>query len=262
MIDFHCHLDLYPDALRLLPEVSRRNLFTLVVSTSPRAWQATSRVFAGYDNVRVALGLHPEIFEKKQSERELLLENVRNTQFIGEVGLDGSRRFVGTLELQERLLDEVLAECAVHGGKFISLHSRGAATRVLDLIESHRDCGVPVLHWFSGTPKELRRAVDLGCWFSVGPAMVQAEKGRRLFAEMPLNRVLPETDGPFAARNGIPWMPWEAISISDAASELFGRSADDVARTFEDNLRRVLKHSEKPVDFMRAQESAQRDLPF
>lgn len=262
MIDFHCHLDLYPDALRLLPEVSRRNLFTLVVSTSPRAWQATSRVFDGYENVRVALGLHPEIFEKKRSECDLLLENVRNTQFIGEVGLDGSRRFVGTLELQERLLNEVLAECAVRGGKIISLHSRGAATRVLDLIESHPECGVPVLHWFSGTSKELRRATDLGCWFSVGPAMVQGEKGRRLFAEMPLDRVLPETDGPFAARNGTPWMPWEAISISDSAAELFDRTASSIVRIFEDNLRKLLEHSDRPADLKRAAASVQRDLPL
>ncbi|SAL61500.1 putative deoxyribonuclease YjjV [Caballeronia udeis] len=262
MIDFHCHLDLYPEALRLLPEVSRRNLFTLVVSTSPRAWQATSRVFAGYDNVRVALGLHPEIFEKKQSERELLLENVRNTQFIGEVGLDGSRRFVSTLDVQERLLDDVLGECASRGGKVISLHSRGAATRVLDLIESHPECGLPVLHWFSGTPRELRRATELGCWFSVGPAMLMAEKGRRLLADMPLNRVLPETDGPFAARNGTPWMPWEAISISGTASTLFGQPEDVIVSTFKDNLRVLLERHQNPADLRRILVPAQRQLPL
>jgi TatD DNase family protein len=262
VIDFHCHLDLYPDALRLLPEVSRRNLFTLVVSTSPRAWQATSRVFAGYDNVRVALGLHPEVFEKKQSERDLLLENVRNTQFIGEVGLDGSRRFSSTLDGQERLLDDVLGECASRGGKIISLHSRGAATRVLDLIESHPECGVPVLHWFSGTPKELRRATELGCWFSVGPAMLQAEKGRRLLADMPMNRVLPETDGPFAARNGAPWMPWEAISIAGATSILFGQSMDGIVSIFKDNLRALLEHRENPGDLKRTRPPTQRKLPL
>ncbi|NIE66948.1 Qat anti-phage system TatD family nuclease QatD [Burkholderia sp. Ax-1719] len=262
MIDFHCHLDLYPDALRLLPEVSRRNLFTLVVTTSPRAWQATSRMFAGYDNVRVALGLHPEIFEKKQSECDLLLENVRNTQFIGEVGLDGSRRFVRTLKLQERLLDDILGECVLRGGRIISLHSRGAASRVLDLIESHPACGIPVLHWFSGTSKELRRAIDLGCWFSVGPAMVQAEKGRRLLSEMPLERVLPETDGPFAARNGVPWMPWEAITITSTASALFGRASEGITRTFEDNLRNLLNHGESPTALRQMQQSAQRKLPL
>ena len=67
MIDFHCHLDLYPDALKLLPETARRNEFTLVVTTSPRAWLATSRVFAGYDNIKVALGMHPEIIQTSLS---------------------------------------------------------------------------------------------------------------------------------------------------------------------------------------------------
>lgn len=46
--------------------------------------------------------------------------------------------------------------------------------------------------------RELERAVALGCWFSVGPAMLAAEKARGLARAMPKERVLTETDGPFA----------------------------------------------------------------
>ena len=93
MIDFHSHLDLYPNALSLLPRVARQNVFTLVVSTSPRAWLATSKVFAGYPNIKVALGLHPEIAVSKASEQDLLVSLVGQAEFIGEIGLDGSPRF-------------------------------------------------------------------------------------------------------------------------------------------------------------------------
>ncbi|MDR5810621.1 Qat anti-phage system TatD family nuclease QatD [Caballeronia sp. LZ019] len=262
MIDFHCHLDLYPDALKLLPEVARRNIFTLVVTTSPRAWLGTSRVFAGFETIKVALGLHPEIFEKKASEQELLLKHVTDAEFIGEVGLDGTSRFVNSLAAQEKFLDAVLQECEVRGGRIISLHSRGAATRVLDLISSYPQCGTPVLHWFSGTLKELQRAIDLGCWFSVGPAMLEGEKGRNLFSAMPLERVVPETDGPFATKHGKPLFPWQASTISRVAAQAFAMNLEEVEQAFRNNLRQLLRGS----DWLSAREfvpqKAQRDLPF
>lgn len=239
-MDLHSHLDLYPDALRLLPEVSRRNRFTLVVTTSPRAWVATSRVFAGYENIQVALGLHPEIVERKSTERDLLLSYVSQTQFVGEVGLDGSPKFKASLPLQEDIFRAVIAECERQGGRIISLHSRGATTKVLDVLERHPLAGSPILHWFSGSSKELQRAIELGCWFSVGPAMLAGAKGRELLGRMPAERVLPETDGPFATVNNAPLMPWEALNIAPALSEAWGTHVGSTVQKLEQNLERLL----------------------
>lgn len=236
MIDFHCHLDLYPDALSLLPTVSERNFFTLAVTTSPRAWQATSQVFANYDNIEVAVGLHPEIVEKKAGERTLLLTCISKSRFVGEVGLDGSHMHQGTMPLQKSILNEVLTECERVGGRILSIHSRNAATPVLSLIEQHCRKSTPVLHWFSGTLEETRRAVDLGCWFSVGPAMLRGEKGRKILRELPKERVLPETDGPFSQIRSVPLMPWEAISIADDVASLWQTTKDEVCLQMKRNL--------------------------
>jgi TatD DNase family protein len=65
MIDFHTHLDLYPNALEIFPRVNSENCFTLAVTTSPHAWLASKKIFSGYDNIKVALGLHPEIVTEK-----------------------------------------------------------------------------------------------------------------------------------------------------------------------------------------------------
>lgn len=240
MIDFHSHLDLYPDALTLLPTVAARNIFTLVVTTSPRAWQATSRVFGGYDNIKVAVGLHPEIVHIKASERALLISSISKAQFVGEVGLDGSLRFQESLSLQKSIFANVLAECERQGGRVLSIHSRNAATRVLDLIEQHSRVGTPVLHWFSGTVQEARRAVALGCWFSVGPAMLTGAKGRAILGALPMDRVLPETDGPFATHRSAPLMPWEAIDIVDKLAPLWGTSKQDTCLQMKCNLSALL----------------------
>ncbi|MCX5800168.1 MAG: TatD family hydrolase [Candidatus Eisenbacteria bacterium] len=236
MIDFHCHLDLYPDALKILPRVAACNAFTLVVTTSPRAWQATSRVFAGYDNIKVAVGMHPEVVGKKAGERALLMSCIPKAGFVGEIGLDGSRRHQESMPLQESILREVLNKCERVGGKILSIHSRNAASRVLDLVEQYCRESTPVLHWFSGTVEQARRAVALGCWFSVGPAMLRGATGCAILRELPMDRILPETDGPFAKNRTVALMPWEAISIADAVALLWGTTTDDVCLQMKRNL--------------------------
>lgn len=238
MIDFHCHLDLYPNALSLLDEVERRNEFTLAVTTSPRAFVATSRVFGGRPRIHVALGLHPEVAEAKQSEASLLVELVASARFVGEIGLDGSARFKQSLPLQARIFASAVAECERQGGRVMSIHSRGAETRVLDILEAHPRAGTPVLHWFSGSRNELQRAVKLGCWFSVGPAMLAGVKGRTHLSDIPIDRLLPETDGPFAQRRGVALMPWEASDIVANVAQAFNSA--DAIETLRKNLRNLL----------------------
>lgn len=236
MIDFHCHLDLYPDARKLLTKVADRNHFTLVVTTSPRAWQATSRVFAGHENIKVALGMHPEIVEEKVAERAMLISCIAKADFIGEVGLDGSVQHRRTTALQESILKDVLTESERCGGRIISIHSRNAARRVLDLVEQHCKESVPVLHWFSGTVQETRRAVAMGCWFSVGPGMIRGTNGRRILKEMPMDKVLPETDGPFVRNGSVPFMPWDAMTIVGTIASIWNMTQERTRNQLKNNL--------------------------
>jgi TatD DNase family protein len=240
VIDFHSHLDLYPDGLALAREVNRRNDFTLVVTTSPRAYYGTSRVFSGLKNIHVGLGLHPEVAEAKVVELEALLAGIKGARFVGEVGLDGLPRFRKSLELQERIFRAVLEECRRQGGRIISIHSRGAVQRTIEALAAVSDVGIPVLHWFSGGVAELRTASRLGCWFSVGPAMLAGEKSRGLLSHMPLDSVLPETDGPFTTERGVALKPWDAWGVCSTLSEVWAMPREAVEEQLRSNLRRLL----------------------
>lgn len=240
MIDFHSHLDLYQNGLVLARETNTRNKFTLVVTTSPRAYAATSRVFAGLENIKVGLGLHPEVASAKSMELDQLVGGVAKARFIGEIGLDGSLRFRASLALQERIFRAALAECTRQGGRVISIHSRGAAGRTVELLAQAGSVGVPVLHWFSGGLMELQAATRLGCWFSVGPVMLAGEKGRELAARMPIDRVLPETDGPFTLDGSAPLKPWDAWKVCSALAEVWSMSPAGVEDQLMANLDRLL----------------------
>jgi TatD DNase family protein len=240
MIDLHCHLDLYKNSISLIPEVERRCLFVLVVTTSPRAWMMTKQVFAGINCIQVALGLHPEVLSSKIDEIDMLLSNIPYSKFIGEVGIDGSVQYKSSFQVQKDLFREVALTAEICGGRIISIHSRNAVKDVLDIIEKDMVTSVPILHWFSGSLKELERANALGCWFSVSPAMLSGRKGKDLVSKMPLSKILPETDAPFTEKNGVPYMPWEAFEIVDTLKEIFNLDLESITNELHLNAKRFI----------------------
>lgn len=198
-IDFHCHLDLFPDHEAAIARAEAAAIYTLTVTTTPRAWTRNHALTRNCRFVRAALGLHPQLVGERESELALWERHLPETRYVGEVGLDAGPRFYKTLDAQKRVFRHVLERCADAGGKILTVHSVRAATPVLDLIEAHlpRERGKVVLHWFSGSRSEARRALALGCYFSVNATMAGNDRGRALIEALPADRVLTETDGPF-----------------------------------------------------------------
>lgn len=213
LIDCHCHLDLYPDPHLVTREAIERGVYVLSVTTTPTAFEKTAALAKAGSRIQTALGLHPELAVQRRGELALFDRLLSKTRYVGEVGLDGSGAHRATLDEQAAILREILLMCAARGGKIISMHSRGARGRLLDLLATEPKAGRPILHWFTGSLKEIARATELGCWFSVGPAMASSEAGMRSISAMPRERVLPETDGPFGMIRGQVLHPWEAMGI-------------------------------------------------
>jgi TatD DNase family protein len=239
-MDFHCHLDLYPSAREVYREAARRNDFTWLVTTSPKAFAATSRALEPLSSVLITPGLHPEIAHERAGELDLLLEQIAGTTAVGEVGLDGSPRFKAHYEVQRKIFGAVIARCAELGGRTLSVHSRRAVRDVLAELERHPDFGTAVMHWFSGSKSELKDATAHGCWFSIGPAMFQSANGRALAELMPRDRVVSESDGPFAKIAGKSILPWNAYLTAEGVAPLWGTSPDEAARILARNGKALL----------------------
>jgi len=111
----------------------------------------------------------------------------------------------------------------------MTVHGRRAATQVLDALASQPGAGTAILHWLSGTQRELARAIEPGRYFSIGPAMLAGEKGRALAARMPCDRVLTETDGPFAQVDGRVAWPWDVDRAVDALSQIWSEPTHGAA---------------------------------
>lgn len=239
MIDFHTHLDLYPDPLAVARECISRNLYVISVTTTPSAWSGTAALTKGAPRIRTALGLHPQIAHERKGELPLFEGLLPRVRYVGEIGLDGGPEYRQFWRDQEHVFSCVLNLCARAGGRIMTIHSRRAATQVLDALAVEPSAGIAILHWFSGTQRELARAIDLGCWFSVGPGMLAGEKGRSLVERMPRDRILTETDGPFAQIDGRPAMPWDVGRAASGLSEIWRMPPSEVEHHLLDNLRRL-----------------------
>jgi TatD DNase family protein len=239
-MDFHCHLDLFPHARKVYREASLRNDFTWLVTTSPKAFAATSRVLGSSPKVLITPGLHPEIAHEREAELDMLLEQIATAQAVGEVGLDGSRRFKIHYEVQRRIFEAVIQRCAELGGRTLSIHSRGAATDVLAILKKYPGFGTAVMHWFTGTAGELKAAEAHGCWFSIGPAMFESANGRSLAAKMARDRVVTESDGPFAKVAGATVMPWSAGDTAQRLSVAWGMPASEATNILARNGHQLL----------------------
>lgn len=237
--DMHCHVDLYEDYLRTAQEASKAQMWILAVTTTPAAWKGTCSRLRSFANIQVAIGLHPELAVSRADELSLLESLVGNAPFVGEVGLDGSPQHRQHLNIQEKVFKHILHCCQKAGGKVLSIHSRRAASQVLACVKEHRECGIPILHWFTGSKAELETAKRLDCWYSIGPQVFLNSWGMERVSFMPRNRILLETDGPFGKINDRVLQPADVYQAIATLARIWRVSPDDARQQIESNQEEV-----------------------
>lgn len=241
-VDFHCHLDLYPDFEAAIAKAEAAQIYTLTVTTTPKAWPRNHEYTRRTRFVRAALGLHPQLVAERSEELPLWERYLPETRYVGEVGLDAGPRFYKSIEEQKEVFRTILERCAQAGGKILTVHSVRSVRAVLDMIETHlpRERGTVVLHWFTGSNSEAKRAAALGCYFSVNAEMARSDRGRNVIAEVPTDRLLTETDGPFTQIEERPAEPRDVQYAIQAIAQAKSLPVNSVNLAIRNNLSTLL----------------------
>lgn len=244
-MDLHCHVDLYPDPHVIIQKCKEQGTFVLSVTTTPSAFSTTKLIAENVPNIKTALGLHPQLAHERHVELDLFDSLVDRTDFIGEVGLDYSRGFKQFSEIQNDVFTHIVKKCSEYGGKYMSIHSRSSATAVMDTLEKFSRNNTHVFHWFSGTLKELQRAISMDSWFSVNIKMFSSIKGNLLLQEIPKDRLLLETDGPFIKSRGHILLPFDHDYLINRICDLWEIPINETMLLLNNNLNNVLNSKRK-----------------
>lgn len=207
LFDAHCHLDMMGRPETVANEVTAMGLGCFDCSVDPRDFAAAKKRASCSSNIIAGVGLHPWWIADGRcgaAEVDLLCELATRERFISEVGLDFSSRFAGTEGIQTQTFERLCQALSQNplAGRVLSIHAVRAAGATLDILESSGllkdapNSPAAIFHWFSGTSDELVRARGAGCYFSVNERMLATKRGREYARQIPLNRLLLETDAP------------------------------------------------------------------
>lgn len=108
------------------------------------------------------------------------------TSYVGEVGLDAGPQYYRSLPEQKGVFERVLKACSKQGGKVLSIHSIRAAAAVLDMAGEHLDLqnNIMVMHWFTASASEAKRAPEVGCYFSINARMLRVAPKRMHYCKL------------------------------------------------------------------------------
>lgn len=158
------------------------------------------------ENIKIGLGFHPYAAASADvKEIDVFNHFVKEADFIGEIGLDFGEKNIKSKDKQIENFKEICKSLSDTKNKVISIHAVKSGSEVIDMLEKSKASqnNIVIMHWFSGTSEELKRALDLGYYFSVGPKMAATNKGHEYIRQIPEDRMLIETD-----------LPWDGEEVS------------------------------------------------
>lgn len=223
LIDTHCHVNFFKNAGDIALECEKRKVHTIYVTTLPSHFDESFKYVRSLKYIHPSLGFHClESDYNLAKEKKLFLRHVNNTKFIGEVGLDFSKRATKSKDEQIELFEFVLKNINTKES-ILNIHSSSAEDEVLKMLVQY-DVKRAIFHWYSGKIGTLDRILEYGYYFSINEAMCKSKKGQNIVTKLPRNRVLVETDAPFIEDV----LPYENFNVYYYLSELWKMKIDDV----------------------------------
>lgn len=239
LIDTHCHIDQYDSPEAIVSDCEKSRRFVVAVTNLPSHFAIAADRLKDSEWVKPALGLHPMAAKEARLEMGAFRRLARYADFVGEIGLDGSRHGIASLERQRKVFEDVLQTIGDRP-RFITVHSRGAEPEVLAALARHK-IGPVAFHWFTGTLLDLTAAMAAGHFVSINPAMLRTEKGLRAIEAVGRDRILAETDGPHSTVDGRPALPADVARVYEFLATKWDVSTRDVEQQIEANFNSILR---------------------
>ncbi|HEY0760857.1 MAG TPA: TatD family hydrolase [Pyrinomonadaceae bacterium] len=214
------------------------------------ALERAVKLGARHENIYTAIGTHPHDARLYDDTAEERIETLLTSEHViawGEIGLDfhydNSPRDVQVAVFKRQL--NAARECDLP----VVIHTREAESETIEILKSdyaeakHRG----VFHCFSGSMDLAQRAIELGFMISFSGIVTfkKADELRAVVKEVPLDRLLIETDCPYLTP--IPYRgkrnePAYVVEVARCLAGLHGVDLEEMARITTENFQRFFLH--------------------
>ncbi|HZP18676.1 MAG TPA: TatD family hydrolase [Bauldia sp.] len=251
LADSHCHLD-FPDFDADRDEVVRRARAAgvgpmVTISTRVARYPALKALTERYDNVYCSIGTHPHnAAEEPDVTTEDLVRIAADPKVvaIGEAGLDyhydNSPRAAQTAGFRRHI------GAARQTGLPLVIHARDADDDIAAILTEEAGKGPfpAILHCFASGRALALRGLELGAFISFSGILTfkRSDELRAIAAEVPLDRLLVETDAPYLApgpHRGRRNEPAYVVETARILAEVKGLAPDVIAARTTDNFYRI-----------------------
>jgi TatD DNase family protein len=247
-VDSHCHLDrLELDKLGLsLEQViaaaqAQQVEHMLCVCVSLSEFEQMAAAVASFPMVSISCGEHP-LHQHDKVDAALLLQKCRNAKVVavGETGLDYFYSPDSKQSQQAAFVSHI--QVANQLNKPLIIHTRDARADTLALMRSHKAGQAGgVLHCFTESWEMAKAALDMNFYISISGIMTfrNATELRDVVKQLPLDRLLIETDSPYLAPvpfRGKTNQPAYVTAVADAVAQVKGISVEKLAEVTSENF--------------------------
>lgn len=247
LVDSHCHLDYEPMSLDITKTLEQAKQVGvkgfLTIGTKLTNFLTVAQIAENNENVFASVGVHPHEADTISKEHDLvaLLKKAAESPKVvafGETGLDYYYEN-SPVDIQKMAFREHI-QAAVECDLPLIVHTRDAEVDTISLLKEQSQAR-GVLHCFSGSPWLRDQALELGFYISVSGIVTfkKAEDLRNTIKDVPLDRLLLETDSPFLAPEpyrGKPNEPSYMVKTAERLAALKDVAFDDICKQTTQNF--------------------------
>ncbi len=256
LIDSHCHLD-FDELVYRLDEViaGAKNIGVgkiLCACSDVRRFDGIMKIVNARDNLFATIGQHPfdtsgdfSVPDTADFMHKKIAEFRAKILCVGECGLD---YFYNPDDEEKKLQQDIFAsqlDVARAENLPVMVHTRGSSDDTYNLLKPFADAGGRgVIHCFTGSPDDAKKYLDLGFYISASGIITfkKSDELRTVFADIPLDRLLVETDAPYLAPvpfRSKPNEPAFVKYVAEKLAEIKGVSVDEIAKVTTENFHRL-----------------------
>ncbi len=262
LVDSHCHLDTVIkeniELSEILTTAKENNVDTMLsVTTTKEQWDKVEELTAPYDHIFMSIGTHP--LESNGGADDISVEEIttrvqngsKKIIAIGESGLDFFHEGFNKEKQMEAF--RIHIQSARKLDLPVIVHTREAEEETLQVLKEEHEIAPfkGVIHCFTASREFMEEAVKLGMYISISGIVTfkNAKKLAKVVKDIPLDRLLVETDAPFLAPKpfrGETNLPAYTYHTASCIATLRDMSFEEIAEVTTNNFFRLFDKATRP----------------